>query len=805
MINHHLKATLRYLWRNRLFTGLNILGLAIGISASWIIFRMVSFEFSYDRLQPDRERVFQVTFQSKTDDGRGGAMPFVPKAALPTLLHDISGIEHVAPLYYRNFSRVKVFNGLVKDGVTEQVATLSGYFKIIEYKWLAGKPEQALSKPDQVVLTASRASQYFPKTEYTEIIGKTIIYNDTLMTTVSGVVADLDYLNSFPAQEFFALNQEELSSTDWVSLSSNELLFIKLKKEVASKTVLNQLNSLNLKINRALFKQYHFTSSFDFLPLPEKHFAVQFGAHTRTASKPVLYGLIGIAAFLLALACINYINLTTAHLPQRSKEIGIRKTLGGLPSSIIQSYLLETFVLCLLAVLLSVFFTFLSLRVFSAYIPEGMNDFSNYPVMLLFALLLITGITFIAGLYPSWLATRVQTVRVLKGETKQSIRGYQLNLRKGLIVFQFVIAQVFVICSIIIGQQMKYTLDKDLGFEHEAILTVEIPYKLQQDSLFQGAQFVLKQRLAQHPEIAAVSLGDLPMIDRMTAWLMDYRGKNGTIQKQVMFKNIDNNYLDLYQIPLLVGRNVQLTDTVRELLLNETALKAFGFSRAEEAIGQTLYQGNMPRTIVGVIKDFHQFNLKSTIDLLGFTAQKPGLTTFNIKLSSPKVSSWKKAIALIEQEWKQVYPTVPFSYQFYNDTIKSLYRQEHSTSRLVNVATAITLLISCLGLYGLAAFTAFQRTKEIGIRKVLGATVGGIASLLSKDFIKLVLIALMIATPIAWWAMNKWLENFAFKITVQWWMFAFAGLGAVTIALLTVSYQAIKAAIANPVDSLRSE
>ncbi|MFC0317325.1 ABC transporter permease [Olivibacter oleidegradans] len=803
MINHHLKATFRYLWRNRLFTGLNILGLAIGISASWIIFRMVSFEFSYDKFEPDRERIFQLTSSFKTPDGRDREMAVVPKGVLPAMLREISGLEEVSPVYYQHYETAQTAKSPLVENLSERIATLPGYFKMIGYQWLAGNAQQALKTPEQVILTASRAQYYFPGKRLSEIIGQTITYNDTIQKTVSGVLADLGYLNSFPAQEFFPIDQESLTSTDWSSLSSNELLFVKLKKGVSTKTVLDQLNALNEKINSEVFKQRNFKSHFKLLQLKDKHFATQ--SDTRTANKSVLFGLIGIAFFLLALACINYINLTTAQIPQRAKEISVRKTLGSTSGIIIRSYLLETFVVCLLAVALSLFLTFLSLRVFAEYIPEGMNNFTNYPGMIGFSIALISFITVLAGLYPSWLATRVQTVRVLKGETKQSIRGYQLNLRKGLIVFQFVIAQVFVICAIIIGQQLKYTLDKDLGFEHEAILTVEIPYKLQQDSLFQGSQFVLKQRLAQHPEIAAVSLGDLPMIDRMTAWLMDYRGKNGTIQKQVMFKNIDNNYLDLYQIPLLAGRNAQLTDTVRELLLNETALKAFGFSRAEETIGQTLYQGNMPRTIVGVIKDFHQFNLKSTIDLLGFTAQKPGLTTFNIKLSSPKVSSWKKAIALIEQEWKQVYPTAPFSYQFYDDTIKSLYRQEHSTSRLVNVATAITLLISCLGLYGLAAFTAFQRTKEIGIRKVLGATVGGITGLLSKDFIKLVLIALMIATPIAWWTMNKWLENFAFKITVQWWMFAFAGLGAVTIALLTVSYQAIKAAIANPVDSLRSE
>jgi len=322
---------------------------------------------------------------------------------------------------------------------------------------------------------------------------------------------------------------------------------------------------------------------------------------------------------------------------------------------------------------------------------------------------------------------------------KQSFGKYQLNFRKTLIVFQFVIAQVFVICAIIIGQQLRYTLNKDLGFQHEAILTFNLPNKVQNEPEWQGKQFVLKHRLAQHPEISMVALGDLPMSDWMTASLM-YSGMDSTaIQKQMMFKNIDPDYLALYRIPLLAGRNIQQTDSVRELVINETALHAFGFDKPADAVGQQLFQGSKSRLIVGVVKDFHQFNLKSGIDILGFTAKRPGLATFNIKLAPAKVSSWKKTIGLIEKEWKAVYPGFDFQYQFYDDTIRDLYQQEHRTAKLVTTATMITLLISCLGLYGLVTLTAFQRTKEIGIRKVLGATVSGVIALLSKDFVKLVL------------------------------------------------------------------
>jgi len=800
-----LHITLRHLWRNRLFTILNILGLAIGISASWIIYRMVSFEFSYDKFEPDRERIFQLTFLSKTDDGRGGEMAFIPKGALPALLQNISGIDEVIPVYYQHYAAAKTSQNPLIENLTEQVATLPGYFKTIGYQWLAGNAEGSLKAPNQVVLTASRAQRYFPGKRPSEIIGQTITYNDTIPKTVSGVLADLDYLNSFPAQEFFPLSQADLTNTDWSSISSNELLFVKLKNGVNPKAVLNQLNTLNQKLNSETFKQYHFKSSFNLLPLQDKHFAVQFGAHTRTASKPVLYGLMGIAFFLLALACINYINLTTAQIPQRAKEIGIRKTLGCTPHTIIRAYLSETFIVCLLAVVVSLLLTFLSLHIFAEYIPEGMLDFTHYPSMVGFTMALIGGITLLAGFYPSWLATRVQTVRVLKGEMKQSFGKYQLNFRKTLIVFQFVIAQVFVICAIIIGQQLRYTLNKDLGFQHEAILTFNLPNKVQNEPEWQGKQFVLKHRLAQHPEISMVALGDLPMSDWMTASLM-YSGMDSTaIQKQMMFKNIDPDYLALYRIPLLAGRNIQQTDSVRELVINETALHAFGFDKPADAVGQQLFQGSKSRLIVGVVKDFHQFNLKSGIDILGFTAKRPGLATFNIKLAPAKVSSWKKTIGLIEKEWKAVYPGFDFQYQFYDDTIRDLYQQEHRTAKLVTTATMITLLISCLGLYGLVTLTAFQRTKEIGIRKVLGATVSGVIALLSKDFVKLVLLALFIAAPMAWWAMNKWLEDFAYKIDIQWWMFAAAGLGAIVIALLTVGLQAVKAAMANPVESLRNE
>lgn len=810
MLRNYIKTTLRHLWRQRLFTILNVLGLAIGISASWIIYRMVDYEFSFDKKQPDSEQIFQVVSRSSNSDGAEGGFAGVSKALLPALSNEVSGLKAVVPMYYRYSETVTINKDEEKplnfDNPEKQVGTLPSYFEMVPYKWLAGNSKTALDAPDKVVLTRSRAQKYFPNMSAQSVLGKTIVYSYTLTVVVSGVVDDLGYPSSFDAQEFFAISSQDIASDSWGSRNSNDLIYVKTEKGGSPISILQQLNAINELHNKEDFEKYNFKLWYEFLPLADKHFAVEYGSNTRTANKKVLYGLIGIAGFLLALACINYINLSTAQIPQRAKEIGIRKTLGSTPAKLINRFLGETLVITLLAIVLSFLFSFLAFRLFSDFIPEGMQDFVNYKGMVIFGVLLIVTVTLLSGIYPAWLITRVQTVNVLKGQVEKISGGIRFNLRKSLIVFQFVVAQIFIISAVIIGQQLRYSLNKDLGFNHEAVLTIDVPYKIHTDEHFKAKQFVLKQELEKHPEITAVALGDLPMSDGFRAAVLFYQSDTGRIQQQVMFKNVDTDFMDLYNIPLLAGRNLQESDTIREYIINEVALKAFGFSTPESAIGKHLVgYGDRDLPITGVVRDFHEFSTKSSIEPAAFFLEKADLSTLNIKLPPSQPDQWEKAIQVIETEWKKIYPGVPFEYKFYDETIASLYEQERNTSKLVGAATGITIFISCLGLFGLATLTAFQRTKEIGIRKVLGATVTGIVKILSKDFVKLVLIAIVIASPIAWWAMNQWLQDFVYRVEIQWWMFVLAGTIAVFIALLTVSSQAIKAAIANPVDSLRDE
>ncbi|ANH81457.1 hypothetical protein A8C56_11120 [Niabella ginsenosidivorans] len=803
----------RQLWRNRLFTLLNICGLSICICVAWIIFRMVIYENSFDKKVPDAQNIYQLIIRNKREDGNTGGFAAVSKPVLNTLLNDVSGAGLVVPMFYKQYNSVTIpgNNGTrkieEKEDIT-QVTTLPAYFDMLNYKWLAGNKTTAFNHPDNVVLTEDKAKKYFPNLSPAAMVGKSLVYNDTLWRTVSGVVADLPYPNSFSGDntEFMPVSREDLTDQDWESLNSSNLLFIKPAKQVDAKNILAQLNKINFQHNKESFEKYKYKNWYEALPLKEKHFAAQFGSQTRTADKKVLSDLMIVGGFLLLLACINYINLSTALLPKRAKEIGIRKTLGSSAKNLMVRFIAETFIVTTFAALLSFVLTFFAVKIFADFLPDGIFDYMNYPAMAGFMLLLILLISLLSGLYPAWISSRVDTVEVLKGKTEKVIGRNKITFRKSLIVFQFLIAQVFIIGAIIIGQQLQYMLHKDPGFNKEAVITFSIPYRLANKKEYKDKQFVLKNELLKNTEIKNVSLGDRPMEQMYVGNIYTYFNGKEEVNVQLQMKDVDTAFLHFYGITLLAGNNFKQTDTTTALVINEKAVHAFGFGSPREAIGkQLLVPGNgRSYPIVGVVKDFNQSGMRSDISPGVFVSDKERLRTFNIKLPD-QPQHWEKAIRSVEKEWKRIYPEAPFTYTFYDETIGAFYKSEMRTQTLVRAATAMAILISCLGLFGLATLTAFQRTKEIGIRKVLGASILGIMRLLSKDFLVLVLISLMIAAPVGWWLMSKWLQDFVFRIDIKWWMFLFAGVMAVIIAAVTVSYQTIRAARANPVEALRTE
>lgn len=817
MFKNFLTTLTRQLWRNRLFTLLNILGLSVCICVAWIIFRMVSFEYSYDKKIPNSEYIYQVVSKSFSPDRQGeGRFAGVSKPLLNTLQNEVTGVEKVVPMFYKSHHRATINNKSDvpihfdngDDGI-QLISTNTDYFTMLDYQWLAGNTATALDAPDKVVLTDTRANDYFPSLPPREIIDKVIVYDDSISRRVSGVVAQLNFPNSFSAynNEFIAISKEDVANKNWDSKNSNDLMFIQPLKGVALKTILDQLNAIDLKHNKEMYEKYNFKSWYDAIPLSQKHFETQYSAQSRTADKKVLNGLMLVSAFLLLLACINYINLSTAQLPKRAKEIGIRKTLGSSSGQLILRFIGETFMITLLAALFSLVLTIFAVRLFADFLPEGIFDYMNYGSMVGFMLTLIIVVSLLSGLYPAWLSSKVKTVNVLKGVTGKVTGKSSFSLRKGLIVFQFLIAQVFIIGSVIIHQQLRYATKIDLGFNKNGIVTIEIPYFIKEDPKYKDKQFILKNELLRDVAIKGVSIGSRPMDDSMWGNVMVHYKDTTEVQQLINMKFGDIDYLKLYGFHVLAGRNFVASDTMNEIVINEKAVHAFGFQSPQEAIGELLFQASDKThsyPIVGVVSDFHQFGIQYEIDPVLITTSKNQASMLNIKLPED-VSQWSASIKTIEREWKKLYEGVPFKYRFYDETIGSMYESEVRTQTLVNAATVIAILISCLGLFGLATLTAFQRTKEIGIRKVLGASVSGIVQLLSQEFLSLVLISVIIATPIAWWMMSKWLEDFVYRIEIKWWMFLLAGILTTAIALLTVSYHAIKAAIANPVESLRNE
>jgi putative ABC transport system permease protein len=813
MLRNHLKIALRHLWRNRLFTSLNILGLAIGLSATWIIFRIVSYEFAFDQQHPNKERVYRVVSQFRFESEQSGN-PGIPLPLIQTAQQSVPGIELAIPAIQK---RTKVLvpqssgKPLSFDSQRDLIATNAGYFDLFPHQWLAGsQSKNLLNQPNEVVLARSRAERYFSGLTPEQVIGRTLTYFDSVAVTVTGVVADLPYLSSFDNKEMLSVSTLHLKNddADWGDVNNNQQLLLRLAPDIKPVRVERQLSRISSAKAAAALQQFGMKPNdrwHELQPLTDVHFGVDFRESAHRANRMVLYGLIGLALFILLLAIINYVNLASAQVPQRAREIGIRKALGSRTRSLIGQFMGETLLITILALGLAFLLTQTVLTYYGDLLPKGSTDYIDWPQVGLFLSSLLVVVSLLSGWYPGWLITRFQPVAVLRGQI-QLTSTPRLTLRKSLIVFQFVIAQVFIIGAILMGQQLSYVLNHDMGFDRDAVVTMSVPFRGWTNPKDIPDKEAMRMQLVQLPGVSAVSLGNLPANQSFSSNTWEYTGKTGKRSFDIYRKYVDTAFVGLYRMPLLAGRTIQASDTVREFVINETTVKAMGLSRPQDAIGQVIREnGGTATPIVGVVRDFHILSFREKVPPVALMMDKANLNQFNLRLASKNPADWPITLAQVEQRWKQIYPDMPFAYEFYDKTIAHFYEEERTTARIINLATAVAILLSCLGLFGLATLTAFQRTKEIGIRKVLGASVAGIVALLSKDFLKLVLIALVLASPLAWWAVNRWLENYAYKISISPWVFVGAGLLAVGIALLTVSYQSVKAAIANPVNSIRTE
>lgn len=816
MIRNYFSIAFRSIRKNKAFTAINVLGLSIGISAALVICLLVQYDFNFDNFHKDGDRIYRaVTVSTFADESYKN--PGITSPMADALQKEGTGIEIVAPL--RTEWQIKVSiptTSSNKPVVFKKQANVvyadERYFKIIEYKWLAGNPAASLKDPYKVVLTSSIAAAYFPKAPASDLVGREIYFNDTIRSVVSGIVADIDKNTDFNFQVFISratLETTSLKPRDWQqwnNTNSSSQLWMKLAPATTPKKVEAQMLALFEK-NR--HKEVGETGKTEHLlqPLSDMHFNADYGNyHGHMGHKPTLYGLLAVAAFLLLLGCINFINLTTAQASQRAKEIGIRKTMGSSKGQLIFQFMSETFLITFIATVLSVIMAPLILKIFGDFIPSGLHfNLFQQPLIIVFLLLLLVIVTLIAGFYPAIILSGYKPVTVLKNQVIASGgRSRNANLRRSLTVAQFVIAQVFVIATMMVGKQINYTLNKDLGFKKDAIITLSTNFF---DKNVDNKNVFL-QKLKAIPEISMISLSsNAPASGGSWSSTMKYKDGKKEIETDVQIKLGDTNYLRLYDMKLLAGTFLEPSDTVRQIIINQTYSKVLGFQNPQDAIGKIIEWDDKQVPIVAVAADFHQQSLRTPIKPLIISSWASSSRTFNIALQPQNAEGtvWSTAIAKVEKAWKEIYPEDDFEYSFLSEDIAKYYNSEKNVVRLLSWATGLAIFISCLGLLGLVIFITVQRTKEIGVRKVIGASVSQIVSLLSKDFLKLVLIAFVIAVPIAWWGAHKWLDNFAYKTELSWWIFLIGGVVMALLALITISIQTIRAALANPVDSLRTE
>ena len=817
MFRNYLKIAFRNLWRHKTFSLINVLGLSIGISAALVIFLMTYYEFSFDRFIPDRERIYRIVLDINVN-GNEGHSPGVQAPLGPAIQNEITGIEYVVPVFqFQGEATAKV--SITKAGVDVPVVfkrqprivfTNTEYFYLLPYDWIAGSTRSAMLEPFSTVLTESRAKLYFPGIPATDVIGRQIVYNSDLTTTVTGIVKDLNENTSFNASEFISLStiyktglQKQFMMDDWSDWMAYSQLYIKKAKGYDVKKLEESCTNLIKKNNPSGDQAFNNGISCRFQPLADIHFNNHYSAMgQRIANKPMLIGLVLVAAFLLLLACINYINLTTANAVQRTKEIGIRKTMGSSRKSLVLQYLGETFFITCMATILSICLTPILIRIFKDYMPDGIQLASfNRSIILLFLFILTALVSFLSGLYPGLILSGLQPVATLKGQgftfSDESRRGW---IRKALTVSQFVIAQFFLIATVVVSKQIHYSMNTDLGFNKDAIITFELP----RDTVKSRPNQLLNL-IKSIPEVSVASSGFLSPADLGVAFTnVKYEGKPD-LKENIQIRWGDPDFINVYQLKLLAGKNVEQSTEMKEFIINEKYSKLLGFDKPSDALGKYLEFNGKKLPIVAVMQDFHDLSMRGDISPLVFGGNTGSIFHIRLHPNDAQDGTWRNGINKIRHEFKTMYPDADFSYQFFDDTIASMYINETKTASLLKWATGLAILISCLGLIGLVMYTINSRKKEIGIRKILGSSVLNIISILSKDFIRLILIAYLVAVPLAWWIMHRWLSDFAFRTELSWWVFVASGFLMLFIAILTLSAQTLRAAIANPVKSLRTE
>lgn len=808
MLHHYLKIALRFLNKNKGTSFINTIGLTVGLCTCLIIYRIVSYEFSYDQFQSDKDRIHRIVGEASFDNGDPGQMGFVPYALPKAVRDEIPGIESlVAFINIESKVKIRMSENEIKqfdprdmgNDPAEIILAEPSYFDLFKYEWLAGNSEIALNEPYQLVLTESKAYKYFGKLATAEILGREVIYFDSLRVKVTGIVRDYDRPSDLTFTDFISFStlpnsiiKNWINLNEWNDVWSASQAYVRLDPGSKREEVEGRL---------AAFGQKHFTGELKFKPglqpLSDIHFNSKYADnYGRRVHLPTLYSIMGIAVFILIIACIDFINLSTAQAFQRYKEIGLRKVFGSQRTNLILQIITEASVLTLAGIVLSLMLAPQAMVWLKGFLPPGLKfELDIQTISFLTIILILTSI--LSGFYPAWRLTSLQPVDAIKGQSFSGTgeKGY---VRKGLIVFQFTISLVFILGVLLVESQIRYMRNKDLGFNTRAVITLKAP------RIPQTKTPVLYSKIRELSGIEDATLQIFePMGQNFGLDRVEFQGT--TLQKlDAAYKMGDEHFIPFYKMNLLAGRNLHKSDTARELVINETMVSQLGFLHASDVIGQNLKWRNKNYPIVGVVRDFHQQGMQNIIPPTFITTNARS-RDIAFRLKDQDVNAANHTISQVEKIWKEIYPEAKFQYQFLDESISRFYEKERKTSGLVRLASGMAIFISMLGLFGLSTFLIARRSKEISIRKLLGATITDLSALLAREYLVLVALACLISFPVSYYFMRNWLKEFIYRVDISVWLFVIAGTGALLIVLFTVAYQSVRAARTNPINSLRSQ
>lgn len=794
MIRNYLILAIKNLRKQKGFSIINILGLTVGISCCLLIFLFIVNELSYDNFHKNGKNIYRI-MRTGNINGDRREIPYVSPPYAPALVNDFPGMVEQAV-------RVMPDNDLITYNdisFNEKKVYLAdeNFFKVFDFQLLRGDPSKVLKNPNSIILTATTAKKYFGEQDP---LGKVVKFNNQQQLIVTGIAADVPANSHLQFDIIIPFEILRSIQPEWFNQWPNNGMFtyIRLKQGIEPSRLEKLLPAFMEKYLGSYYAETGHKMGLIMKPLDQVYFSSNAFDNVKHGNKKMVYIFMSIAILILVIACINFLNLATARATDRSKEVGLRKVLGAVRKQLIFQFILESVLFATVACLLSVLLVLLIMPAYSGFLGYKLPAFWNYAYFYFFVAGIILFVGIVAGSYPAFLLSSFSPIESLKGKLRVGRGG--AFFRKALVVFQFGISVLLIICVIVINSQLSYLQNTNLGFNKEQEMIVRL------DNLaISHNKIQFKNRIAGLQGVKSVSLMSGEPGGFHDSYSFEAEGKPG---EKMMFNTefTDLDFVKTLGLKVIAGRDLSEsfgTDTSSSVLINRTAALKLGYT-PEQAIGKwvrNINRDSINRTIVGVVEDYHYASLK---DPIGPLVISPGTDKrlALIKLQTQHLSSTIESISRI---YVDEAPAYPFEYSFLDEKFNQLYKTEIRQGSVLSIFSIIAIFIACLGLFGLASYTAVKRTKEIGVRKVLGSSVKNIVLLLSTDLLKPVLVGTVIAVPAGYYAMNRWLENFAYRIEFHWWMFFIAVFTSVMIAMVTVSFQAIKAAVANPMKSLRTE